>query len=137
MLRYMSVLCLFALVVCSFAKPKAVVHQDPQITVDDLYGEWIWLKTHCCGRIMNVTVDTAQTPTIISFTQDGKQLTYKGKQVARTKTYEFYIDPNLGSPALKLEGVSAPALVHINGDTLVLDYGYMDLQTEFYVRPRR
>lgn len=101
----------------------------PEIT-----GPWLWVKTNCCGRMQTTSYDTAALPTILQIGEKGKFTKTKGDDLLQSTTYTYFYDESLGSNVLKLADRNMPGIIHFREDTLLIDYGYMDLQTEYYIR---
>lgn len=108
----------------------------PQQDLPDIYGKWRWVKTDCCGRMHQVITDTSDIPSYLVLEKDGKLKRLHGDKTQKVATYTYQQDLNLGYPTLSISEVSQPALIHFVGDTLLVDYGYIDLQTEYYIKVR-
>lgn len=115
---------------------KLVAEEDKQ-ALPDISGTWMWAKTVCCARRPNTTFDTTGTPTFIEFKDNGQFLKTRNNEQLSSGDYVLRYDLNMKMPMLELSNKNQQAIVHFKEDTLVLDYAYMDLQSEFYVRPRR
>lgn len=109
---------------------------EPEQQLPDIYGKWLWVKTDCCGRMHKIITDTSETPTYLVLEKDGKLKRLHGDKTLKVATYNYQMDPNLGYPTLSVSGVSQPGLIHFVGDTMLLDYGYFDLQTEYYIKTK-
>ena len=102
-----------------------------------LLGTWEWHKTLCCFRLPNTIQDTSALIQTIRFTKQGLFERYLGDEITGQEEYLIKIGlMNDNRPTIRIaEG--PPAIVHFKQDTLILDYGYMDLQTEYYVKMKR
>ena len=119
-------------------QPTKAPEPTPEVeALTDITGPWLWVKTVCCGRMQRTSVDTSDVPTIVQIGSDGSYSQTHGNELQRNTTYKYSFDKSLGANVIKLDDRNMPAIVHFNGDTLLMDYGYMDLQTEYYIRFRR
>ena len=100
-----------------------------------IVGKWKWEKTICCSRMPEViTPDKDEKIQYLEFTPDSTVIFYKGNEVQKRKTYrvnEGPLVPNM--PEINIEG-QRTGILRITDDQLVLDYSYIDLQTEYYDR---
>ena len=101
----------------------------------DLVGQWVWVKTNCCGRMMGETIPgEEEVARIISF--DGKGTASYFTDNSKEKVYDMpYKVGILGplQPTVRI-GELQPAIFVVKDDTLVLSWGYMDLHIEYYER---
>lgn len=100
----------------------------------DITGPWLWVKTNCCGRMQRTSYDTTGMPTIVQIGTDGSYTQTNGDELQRKTTYKYSFDESLGNNVIKFEDRNMPAIIHFKADTMMMDYGYMDLQTEYYIR---
>jgi hypothetical protein len=102
-----------------------------------LSGDWIWLKTECCGRIKNVsTPESTKNKIEKKFSTDGTVTTINNGKTESALGYQIlfsYLNDN--NYMISVDD-GRPGLLHFFGDTLVIDYGYVDLQTEWYLRKK-
>ena len=101
---------------------------------EQILGDWEWFKTNCCYRTPKTTyADTTESKTILNFTENNQLEYYQGEKLTKTTGYKIvYGLMDDKRPTLKID--HRTALLYIRNDTLIIDYGYMDLQTEFYLR---
>jgi hypothetical protein len=103
-----------------------------------MVGQWDWLKTNCCGRLQNITTPVSTQMTLSRNYRDNY-------------TVELFINDSLQSEVdfklnfgfrgendtmLKI-GEGHSGYLRFNGDTMVIDHSYMDLQTDWYVRRKQ
>ncbi len=98
-----------------------------------LIGKWEWEKTICCGRKTEVIKPEDNDKTQhLEFKKDSTVLFYKGGNVEKRKTYEVKGGTLVNNiPEINIED-QQPGILRITEDQLVLDYSYIDLQTEYY-----
>ncbi|HXH18690.1 MAG TPA: hypothetical protein VNJ07_06365 [Chitinophagales bacterium] len=99
-----------------------------------ILGTWKWHKTRCCFRTPKTTyADSLSYSRIIKFS-DGTLQTFHGDTLKETSNYtvKYGLTEHDDRPVLQING--RPAFLYFIHDTLVIDYGYMDLQTEYYLR---
>lgn len=104
-------------------------------SIRDLVGQWEWVKTDCCGRMTGEILPKEDEPKrIISFSNDGKANYFINDTKDATNEYTFKIG-SLGpkQPTVKI-GEHQPAMFMVEDETLILSWGYMDLQVEYYKR---
>lgn len=101
---------------------------------ESLHGDWNWLKTICCARTpQTLYAKDAEKSKTINFSPEGIYTEYENGQVVSKKDYE--VGNALNDRRLTLLiGDYRTAIMHIKEDTLVLDYGYMDLEITYYTR---
>jgi hypothetical protein len=103
--------------------------------IQDLAGNWIWVKTACCGRMMGETFPAEGEPDrVISFDQEGNARYFTDETREKVSTVPYKVGslgPN--QPTVRI-GELQPAIFEIENDTLILSWGYMDLQVEYYKR---
>ncbi|GIV33205.1 MAG: hypothetical protein KatS3mg031_0740 [Chitinophagales bacterium] len=115
-------------------------HPAPSDSVEEggiekkIQGAWRWYKTSCCFRMPRITYgDSLPQPKVLDF-NEGTVKYFSGDKL--TDSLSYRIDYNLmreNRPVIVI-GDKPPAFVYFKDDTLVIDYGYMDLQTEYYLR---
>ncbi len=116
--------------------PQEIEEKTTAATDKDILGEWVWLKTSCCFRMPEISTPKTKGYTRkLDFDKNGTVKQYKDKKLEWEKPYtvgkEMY---RTDQPTIRI-GENRLTLYYIKGDTLVLDQGYMDLQTEYWVRP--
>jgi len=107
--------------------------QDASKARQILIGKWEWEKTICCGRRTEVIKpEDGDKTQHLAFKKDSTVLFYKGGEVEKRKTYEVKGGTLVNNiPEINIEG-QQPGILRITEDQLVLDYSYIDLQTEYY-----
>ena len=110
---------------------KTIVKSDGK----DLIGEWVWVKTSCCGRMTKDTSPSEEDPQkIISFDEKGAASYYSKGSVEKMDNFT-YSTGMMGTQTTVKIGDLQPAIYSITyDDKLVLNWGYMDLQIEYYER---
>lgn len=104
-------------------------------TTNPLIGEYIWVKTICCGRLRNVTTPESKNEVVkLEFKTNGKMVKTTNNARAAEIDYTYMTTGTIypDRPQLKIEGRRQDALVRYEDGLLVLDYQYMDLQLEYY-----
>lgn len=98
-----------------------------------LIGKWEWEKTICCGRKPEIMKPEDDKKTqFLEFKKDSTVLFYKGDEIEKRKKYKVNGGTLVNNvPEIDIEG-QQPGILRIAGDELVLDYSYIDLQTEYY-----
>lgn len=148
---YMKVFCFILAAACLFAckTPKdskveaaiddavvSIVNEKPQLN-EQILGTWTWWKTDCCSRLPGTTyAKDVQYERTKVFSKGGTVETFHNDTLMQKGSYEVYygLMKDDDRPVLKID--NRPALLYINGDTLVIDFGYMDLQTDYYLRKK-
>lgn len=115
-------------------------------TAQPVIGNWIWVKTFCCGRTSTWTSpETCKCKKELQINEDGtfsytssvndvndKNLG-KGKYILRKGLNEYQYSQ--GDSALCIQfNEQAPAYVEFIGDTLLLSRGYMDYDNVYFIR---
>lgn len=96
-------------------------------------GKWKWDKTICCSRRPEVEKpDPNDTPEYVVFRQDSSVAFYTGDSLKKKKHFRVKKGALVSNlPELKIEG-QRTAILKVTKHQLVLDYSYIDLQTEYY-----
>lgn len=103
-------------------------------SMKEIAGSWEWIKTDCCGRMNKTTYAQPGDPQrIISFDEKGNAMYFSGETREKT-TAQSYTLGTLGDQPTITIGELTPALFVVQNDTLVISWGYIDLQTEYYER---
>lgn len=117
-------------------KTKVGATQKMQEQKTAMVGKYKWLKRVCCGRMQKVTLPEEGQETFMTFTEDGK-VVYSGDAMKNAENTEYTLEMNSRSfperPMLKM-GERIPALMHFQGDTLVIDRGYIDLDKTYWLK---
>ena len=104
-------------------------------------GKWTWVKTRCCYIYPKTkTPDSCQCSKSLELYKNGKYTIIKDGDTAESGVYTLkkgldIMNPADQTPLINI-GSSAPAIYRFDHDTLVLNRGYMDLETEYYVRKK-
>ena len=118
----------------SFHRQKTEAIKPDKTLQEMIMGAWQWDKTICCGRKQKETRDTsAQKLTL--FIDDHTIQYYRGKQLTGTKVYR--LSRLEDHPTIRLEDNPNAAFLTVGNDTLIIDFEYMDLQTEYYIRVKQ
>lgn len=101
-----------------------------------LLGTWNWYRTDCCARMPNTTYakDVEDSKKLV-FSENKRMMYYKNNTV--TENLEYEVGNAFNDDRITLRtGEFKTAIAHIKGDTLVLDYGYMDLAIDYYLKAK-
>jgi len=71
---------------------------------------------------------------ILKFQPGGLLQYFSGDKLTATQTYKITYGLADNKTPLIIIGATRPGILLIDGNTLMIDYGCMDLQKEFYVR---
>lgn len=121
----------------AITEPTTKPATEPTIA-QQLEGSWLMHKVICCGRKRGVQKGRGiKKPKRIVFAANNK-VTIKNLRTQESKTTTYKLET-------KKEGTNPPityiildvdlpkkGIVRFEGNELVIDYGYMDLQQEFY-----
>lgn len=101
-----------------------------------LIGKWELVKTDCCGRTSK-TIPAKPGEKEMHFKRDGSLIIkHEGKtynsyfNLLRNKEFDERI------VLLQIGRETTPAMFNFDNDTLVISWGFMDLQTEYYVKKK-
>lgn len=99
-----------------------------------LVGSWKWEKTKCCGRNARWYTDSLNENRILKFKGDNIVEFYQNGKLQKQEKYlleEKSVYPD--RPQITIgEKTMGPALLEFEGDQMIINYGYMDLQIEYY-----
>lgn len=157
LVKMFTILCLFIIKACTTTnrtqhmsvEEKEVLpnvsDNDRYVPIDSFYlikhqlsGDWVWLKTQCCGRIVNInTPESTKTTIEKKFSTDGTIYNIENGRTIGTSGYQI-IKSYLSDDRYMISiDDGRPGFLYILGDTLIIDYSYVDLQTEWYLRKRK
>jgi hypothetical protein len=103
-----------------------------------LSGNWTWLKTECCGRIKKIsTPENTQTNIEKKFSMDGSVTTLVNGKIQNTLGYQILFSYLKDDNYMISIDDGRPGILHFFADTMIIDYGYVDLQTEWYLRKKK
>jgi hypothetical protein len=114
------------------AKQEPAKQQSQNPLESKITGTWQWSYTSCCNRRPVITKDSSARKTLLKFSNGAVQY-YHDKELQSKDTYKIS-ENNKGVPQIKFAEKNYPAYLSFKGDTMVISYGYMDLQTEYYIR---
>lgn len=107
----------------------------------DLYGKWQWLRTSCCYTSPKISnpENTGENRTLELRSDKTFTLTKNG--VAESGTFELKVGLDILNKAdstklIRIGDDHAAAIYSFQGDTMILNRGYMDLETEYYLRKK-
>lgn len=95
---------------------------------NSIEGTWKIYKTLCCGRMNKETLGGKK---VLVLSNGQYEIKGDGENNAKG-VYSVKKDTELGD--IIQFGDTSPAMYTLNGDTLIIDRGYMDLATETYIR---
>ena len=103
-----------------------------------LDGKWKWCRTDCCGRLKRIQwADTSKTQVVLEFETKYREVK-RFENDRQVKTDNYAIEYGLlggDRPTIRI-GNGRSALLQFKEDTLLLNYQYMDLQIEYYVKQK-
>ncbi|MDX2001933.1 MAG: hypothetical protein SFW35_05860 [Chitinophagales bacterium] len=102
---------------------------------DPMLGTWKWLYTSCCSRRPQIIKDTSAKATYLRINDNKNAQWLHGKQVTKKETFDIEHTKE-GPIKIKFSTNNYPAYLSFKGDTMILNYGYMDLQTEYYLKQK-
>jgi len=112
------------------------VESNTQQSEMNIIGKYKWVKRVCCGRMRVETTPQDGEELIMEITEDGKIL-YSGNSQKKAEDTTYTMDVNSKTfpdrPMLKIEG-KIDALIKFNGDTLIIDRGYIDLDKNYWTK---
>ncbi len=98
-------------------------------------GTYEWVKTICCGRMRNVKIPDESEKKTRVFKSSGELVETAGPENRATnKNWKIVDNEMLDDHTVLQIDDGRNAIIRYKGDTLIIDYGYMDLQTEFWLR---
>ena len=118
----------------SAASKQKMMDNEETTSKDPLIGTWRWNYTNCCGRRPRITKDSTADKTTIKFVDEQTLNYYSGGKLTASKVYRT--GKMADKKTIRIEGNPYSAVIQITADTLMIGYGYMDLQNEFYIRER-
>ncbi len=117
-------------------------------TNQPVVGEWVWVKTFCCGRTstwsspssckcfqdLNIKSDGTFEMKFSGINQlENSESSKSGKYKIRKGINDFQFQQ--GDSALTIQfNDQQPAYIEFIGDTLLLSRGYMDYDNVYYIR---
>lgn len=116
-----------------FPKSEAIPFQKQH---EQLSGKWIWVKTICCGRTARLsTPEILNQSSALDFNGKGQVKLLKNDTLEATLKYRFFEGfAQENQIMLAIGDNPRAAYFQVQNDTLILDYSYVDLQTEWYIK---
>ncbi|TVR76976.1 MAG: hypothetical protein EA412_12460 [Chitinophagaceae bacterium] len=102
---------------------------------EKLIGTWDWEYTVCCGRNPQTITPEMEGNTIsLRFFENFTVLRVINGE-SKTITYDIhYSDIYPDRLFISFEDAQRPALIEIDEDKLLINYEYIDLQREYYIK---
>lgn len=109
---------------------------SPQTTTQKLMGEWTMYKEICCGRrSVERTGNDMKKPKSLNFTKP-ENVAIVDLKTKATTTINFKLEKEDRGNGNMIEyirlGDQRRGIIRFEGETLIIDYSFMDLQKEFY-----
>jgi len=108
-----------------------------------LNGTWKLEKTNCCGRGMKMIIPEKGTIKTITFQEEGKYkeatngITSKeGVFSLRKGINDYQYSVGDSANVVLFDSLMSGYITYLK-DTLVISFGYMDLQTDFYTKKKK
>ncbi len=105
---------------------------------NSIVGQWQWAKTSCCGRVPKITTpNTENLNVLLNLKADNTFEKFENTLLKEKGSYELNNAMEGDTRTMiKLSVIPRNGYIFRQGDTLVIDYGYIDLQTEYYFRKK-
>jgi len=112
------------------------VNEKPSLS-QQLKGSWTMHKEICCGRgSKERTGKDMLSPKRLNFSSNNKvTITDLKTKESKTTTYKLEVK-NEAVTYIILEESKPKGILRFENNEFVIDYGYMDLQKEFYQRSK-
>jgi hypothetical protein len=105
---------------------------------NSIVDQWQWTKTSCCGRMPKITTpNTENLKVLLNLKADNTFEKFENATLKEKGSYELNnaLEGDTRT-MIKLSTIPRSGYLFLQGDTMVIDYGYIDLQTEYYVRKK-
>jgi hypothetical protein len=148
--RFLSLILIALLFSCKTSQPEiknnaealssvTISSEDPFESLrNKVHGDWIWVKTSCCGRTRQITTpESTQMKLSRNFAEHDSVELYVNDSLQARVFYGFSFGFKNENDTMIIIGKGRPAYLRIENDTMIIDLGYIDLQTEWYVRPQQ
>ena len=149
MMKYIAALVLFVLVLTisslqakppKMPKPKKNEWIEPvrKVVPQNIYGNWTWLTTDCCGSRHGITTPESTNDNIVLELKPDNTFTElhtKKNTLPRSGTILLFKE-NMQEVMQFNDERPARYSLSDNGDTLTLSWKHLELQTERYIRKR-
>ena len=137
-MKYMlkTIIAILALTATACA-PTTQQHQASDTDHDHhhehgIFETWILVHSYCCGRDSRITYPMGHSTMTLradsTYLLETTQMTNADLQKGR-----FHIEQKEGNDFIRLGIEGHWGIVKLSGDTLTIDYSYMDLAKEYYV----
>lgn len=130
-----TILIIALIIVVAFSCTSTRQIDKPRSTSQKLEGSWTMYKEVCCGRRnMERTGEQMKMPKQLIFTSNNKITIMDLKTTeSKTTTYKVETTQEGDNPAIEyINYEGKKGVLQFENDELIIDYGYMDLQKEFY-----
>ncbi len=138
-LRYSILLCFAALV---FSSAESTCNKEEKAEADLLMGTWNWTKSFCCGRGNSVwtSPETCACTRALILNSDGSyqkleddKIKQEGKYLLRKGLNDYQFSTGDTNRVIVFDEEHA-AYIRFENDTLMITRGYMDLESDYYVK---
>lgn len=135
--------CCAILISCKSNKQGKVTTENAAVKnmntkTNSIVGEWQWAKTSCCGRVPKITTSKSENRNILlNLKADNSFEKFENSLLKEKGSYELNnaIEGDTRT-MIKLSTIPRNGYLFQQGDTLAIDYSYIDLQTEYYVKKK-
>ena len=116
-------------------KEENVSDHEGKGETHEIVGRWKLYKTECCGRNKSTRMaeDTEEESRYMKFESDGMVKYQDHGTLLKKVPYHFETTKEGDQDWIKI-GDEPTAIYVIKGDTLMLNWEYMDLQIEYYLK---
>jgi hypothetical protein len=113
-----------------------VTTNNTNSTSMNVAGMWQWVKTSCCGRTPVISTPQTENKAVVLNLKSGGtfEKTVNGN---KTESGSYEVKDGMSgenTKTIKLSTIPREGYISILNDTLIINYGYIDLQTEYYKR---
>lgn len=119
-------------------KPGEWVEPAKPVVPKNIYGNWTWIETDCCGARHGVSTPTSTADNIeLELKNDNTFLETHTKKntLPRSGNLLMFKENNYDMMQFNDERPARYSL-SVNGDTLTISWKHLELQTEKYIRKK-
>jgi hypothetical protein len=127
---------------CKSNKQSKVVNNPSEKIIraetNSITGQWQWLQTSCCGRVPKITTPKTENLNVLLILKVDNTFE-KLENTTLKENGKYEINKTIDGDKremIKLSTIPRSGYLYIQNDTLIIDYGYIDLQTEYYIRKK-
>ena len=112
---------------------------EKHVEVKNLYGEWVWIETDCCGMRHGISTPESTSDYIeLEVKNDNTFTEIHTKKLTLPRSGSFIMFKEVDADMIQFNDERpAKYFLSLNADTLTISWKHLELQTEKYIRKKK